>query len=67
MTAIDIACRRCTAQPGEPCTLNPDALPQDYGAGMFHAERIEDAAAMTRVSDPAGEMQFERAVANKLY
>ncbi len=42
MTAIDIACRVCAQQPGEPCiwTLaHQEPAPQPY----FHAERILDA------------------------
>lgn len=31
-----ISCRRCAAQPGEPCV---DSL-------LFHAERVEDAASI---------------------
>lgn len=31
-----ISCRRCSAQPGEPCV---DSL-------LFHAERVEDAASI---------------------
>lgn len=42
MQPFDIACRRCASQPKECCkAFCGDALSD------FHAERIEDAAAMT--------------------
>lgn len=36
MQPADIACRRCAAQPGEPCVVSL----------LFHAERVEDAASI---------------------
>lgn len=47
MTAIEIACRICAQQPYELCILE-DGSP----APFTHAQRIEDAAA---ISDPNGE------------
>lgn len=72
MDPRQIACRHtsrngavCGAQAGEDCRLDVDAQPLDYktdGAGIYHAERIEDAAAMSQVADPVSEAEFDRAV-----
>lgn len=52
MTPIDIACRHqnddltnCSAEAGEYCNWPANSVAMMYG--LFHAERIEDAAAMT--------------------
>jgi hypothetical protein len=62
MNALDIACRHtdldgtnCAAEPNEPC-MRTSAYGQRYQSQMPHAERIEDAAAMSESStavDPA--------------
>jgi hypothetical protein len=46
MKAIDIACRVCAQQPGELC-MKPDAYGSLYVSQIFHAERVEDAAAIS--------------------
>lgn len=51
MTAIELACRVCAAQPYEVCR-NPDRTP----CSLTHADRIEDAAAIyepAKAVDPA--------------
>lgn len=68
MFPIDIACRHvdvngmnCGAQSKQSCIDYLD----DYRIvknAEFHHERIEDAAAMTRVSDPVDEKNFDEAV-----
>jgi hypothetical protein len=61
MRPIEIACRHvdvwpvvrnCAAQAGEPCEwgLEGDGATLDYAPPEFHAERIEDAAAMGDIS-----------------
>lgn len=72
MRPIDIACRHvdrdgsnCGAEAGDSCRLNADAHPLEYALhrdGLFHAERIEDAAAMSRVVDTVSSAAFEQAV-----
>lgn len=54
MTAIEIACRNCAAQPYELC-VRFDTYGNQYKAQVTHAERIEDAAAMSggKEADPA--------------
>lgn len=49
MTAIEIACRKCAVQPYEMC-VRFDAYGDKYQAQITHAERIEDAAAISEPS-----------------
>lgn len=42
MTAIDLACRHCAAQPGEQC--HDSNLDQYHYLAEFHQERVLDAA-----------------------
>lgn len=58
MTPMEIACRRCDAQPQELCIC----LQHGADRVAFHAERIEDAAAMSRVADPVSVEAFDSAV-----
>lgn len=70
MTPIEIACRHtnsisglnCGAEAGEACRW-ADTEELVYSP-HFHAERIEDAAAMTRLADPVNAAAFDRAVEN---
>lgn len=63
MKPLDIACRRCAAQPNEACVVSGTDIPLD----VLHAERIEDAAAMTTVADPVDAAAFDTAVAKRLF
>ncbi len=68
MTAGEIACRTCSAQPGEPCVY------RDYATGepivtpssQYHAARIEDAAYWSGGGNVSKEA-FDKAVAGDLY
>jgi hypothetical protein len=64
MKAIDLACRKCTQQPGEWCRV-VDARTGELGPEvqqMLHAERMEDAGAMTTNDDPVSAEQFGAAL-----
>jgi len=56
---IDIACRKCAAQPKENCVGYPD--------GHYHAERVEDAFSISTTASPVEETEFDEAVANRLF
>ena len=56
MNAIDIACRRCAAQPKEWCTWNGKSL-----TNQLHAERIEDGWYWTKPTEVSKE-DFDGAV-----
>jgi hypothetical protein len=58
-----IACRHCAQQPGEPCDWSRDEA-SAQGVALYHAERIEDAAAWCDGSDGAvaTKAAFEQAV-----
>lgn len=61
MKPIDIACRHCAQQPGESCKWG--GFMQLKDEGIFHAERIEDAALWTTGDGPApSEEAFDKAV-----
>lgn len=67
MTAVEIACRVCSAQPYEMC-VRRDAYGKSYTAQVTHAERIEDAAAIgSRPEDPALVDATIAAVVNDLF
>lgn len=67
MTAGEIACRTCSAQPGEDCTRDRIGLQVIYMApGEYHAARIEDAAYWTGGGN-VSEEAFDKAVAGDLY
>jgi len=59
MRPIEIACRRCAQQPRERCILIDSPVPTF--STIFHAERIEDAAAMSGTDD-ISEAEFDHAV-----
>ena len=71
MTPIEIACRHvcrggnahCGAEGGELCDWSK-CIGVQVG---FHAERILDAATMTRVADPVNAAAFDQAAGRRLF
>lgn len=74
MTALEIACNHTSKWPGREDTIWKCMAPAGetcrpfpwwtHGITVkgFHPERIEDAAALTRVSDPVSERELEKVV-----
>lgn len=64
MTAIEIACRKCDSQKGEPCIvmLDGEVKTTQPIAGLFHFERMDDAAMMTQFGDAVDPKRLRAAI-----